>query len=176
MLKFLLLGLLQRRNHYGYELKVAFEELTGGTWPINEGQVYSTLARLERDGLVRATVVEQDLLPNRRVHELTPEGELALKRWLAEPAEEPVRLKDDWFAKVLVQGLVASDRWPELIGAQREAGLRRLAELAEASEDPTTPLLTRLVLEGAMLQVEAGLRWLDRCEEHLLGLAGLEDG
>jgi DNA-binding PadR family transcriptional regulator len=175
MLKFVLLGLLGRQRRHGYELRAAFDELTGGTWPVNEGQVYSTLGRLERDGLVRAAVVEQELLPNRRVYELTAEGQLALKRWLAEPADEPVRLKDDWFSKVLVQGLVAPERWPELIGAQREAALRRLAELGEAREDGATPVLTQLVLEGAMLQVEAGLRWLERCEDHLIGLAGGED-
>jgi DNA-binding PadR family transcriptional regulator len=173
VVKFVLLGLLQRHDRYGYELRAAFDELTGGTWPINEGQIYATLARLERDALVRSILVEQELLPNRKVYELTIEGELALKRWLGEPAEEPVRLKEDWFVKVLVQGLVAPDRWPELIGAQREGGLRRLADLEEAHADPATPLLTQLVLEGAMYQVEAGLRWLEACEDRLMQLAGL---
>ena len=174
MVKHVLLGLLEGRARHGYELKVAFDELTGGTWPVNEGQIYATLGRLERDGLVAAAVVEQDLLPNRRVYELTPAGELALKQWLTEPADEPVRLKDEWFVKVLVRALVAPDRWMELVGAQRQAALRRLAELEEARDDPATPLMTQLVLEGAMFQVEAGLRWLEVCEERLANLA--EDG
>src|SRR5437870_4462930 len=103
MVKFVLLALLGVRRRHGYELKVAFEELTGGTSPVNEGQVYSTLSRLERDGLVASALLEQELLPNRRIYELTAEGRLALKRWLAEPGDEPVRLKEDWFVKVLVQ-------------------------------------------------------------------------
>jgi DNA-binding PadR family transcriptional regulator len=167
MLKHVLLGLLQRRSRYGYELKAAFDELTGGTWPVNEGQVYATLSRLERDGLVTSVLVEQELLPNRRVYELTPAGALALKRWLAEPADEPVRLKDEWFVKVLVQALVAPEGWGELVGAQREAGLRRLAELQEVRDDPATSLITELVIEGALFQVEAGLRWLEVCDERL---------
>src|SRR5947209_2287312 len=150
MLKHVLLGLLQRRRRHGYQLKADFDELTADTWPLNEGQVYATLGRLERDGLVASAVVEQELLPNRRVYELTPEGRLALKRWLAEPADEPVRLKDEWFVKVLVQALVAPEAFGELIGAQRESGLRRLADLQEVSRDPATGPITELVLEGAI--------------------------
>src|SRR5207302_433000 len=114
-----------------------------------------------------STLIEQELLPNRRVYELTPAGEVALKRWLAEPADEPVRLKEEWFVKVLVQALVAPERWGELVGAQRAAGLRRLAELQEVRDDPATAFMTELVIEGSLLQVEAGLRRLDACEERL---------
>ncbi len=176
MVKQVLLGLLQERSRHGYDLKAAFEELTGGTWPVNEGQIYATLARLERDGLVTSSVVEQDLLPNRRVYELAPAGSVALKGWLAEPADEPVRLKEEWFVKVLVQALVAPDRWRELVGAQREAGFRRLAELQEVRDDPGTPPMTQLVIEGALLQVEAGMRWLEACEDRLDGLDGNQEG
>ena len=171
MLKHVLLGLLQGRGRHGYQLKAAVDQLTGGTWPVNEGQVYATLSRLERDGLVTAAVVEQELLPNRRVYELTAAGALALKRWLAEPTDEPVRLKEDWFVKVLVQALVAPERWGELAAAQREGALRRLAELQEVRDDPATSVITALVIEGALFQVEAGLRWLEVCEERLEGLA-----
>jgi DNA-binding PadR family transcriptional regulator len=167
MVKHVLLGLLQGRRRHGYELKAAFDELTGGTWPVNEGQIYATLSRLERDGLVLSALVEQALLPNRRVYELTPSGALALKRWLAEPADEPVRLKEEWFVKVLVQALVAPEQWAGLVSAQREAGLRRLAELQEVRDDPATSPITELVIEGALFQVEAGLRWLELCEERL---------
>ena len=118
-----------------------------------------------------SAVVEQELLPNRRVYELTPGGRLALKRWLAEPADEPVRLKDEWFVKILVQALVAPDNFGQLIGAQREAGLRRLADLQEIDRDPAAGPITELVVEGAVLQVEAGLRWLEACEERLGNLA-----
>ncbi|HWW52383.1 MAG TPA: PadR family transcriptional regulator [Acidimicrobiales bacterium] len=167
MVKHVLLGLLQGRGRHGYELKAAFEELTGGTWPVNEGQIYATLSRLERDGLVVSALVEQELLPNRRVYELTPSGVLTLKRWLAEPADEPVQLKEEWFVKVLVQALVAPGEWAALVGAQRQAGLRRLAELQEVRDDPATSPITELVIEGALFQVEAGLRWLELCEERL---------
>jgi hypothetical protein len=76
-------------------------------------------------------------------------------------------LQDEWFVKVLVQALVAPDRWAELVGTQRQAGLQRLAELQDARDDSATRPITALVIEGAMLQVEAGLRWLEACEERL---------
>ena len=63
MLKYLLLALLARAPQHGYELKQAFEEMLGGTWLLNIGQVYTTLGRLEEDGLIEPTVVRQDLLP-----------------------------------------------------------------------------------------------------------------
>jgi DNA-binding PadR family transcriptional regulator len=167
MLKHILLGLLQNRPRHGYELKLAIEEMTGGTWLVNEGQVYATLGRLEKAGLVSASTVEQALLPNRRVYDLTAGGRLALKRWLAEPADEPVRLQEEWFVKVLVQLLVAPERWDEVVGVQRESGVYRLAELTDIRDDPETPPVTRLVVEGAMLQLRAGLEWLDVCEDYL---------
>ncbi|CUU53592.1 Virulence activator alpha C-term [Parafrankia irregularis] len=47
-----LLALLAERPMYGYQLRAEFEARTGSTWPLNIGQVYTTLRRLERDGLV----------------------------------------------------------------------------------------------------------------------------
>ena len=167
MFRFVLLGLLRGRARHGYDLKSAFEELTGGTWPLNDGQVYTTLARLERDGLVTSVLVDQELLPARRVYELTPAGRAALKVWVAAPPEGPISLKDPWFTKVLVQGLAGREEALALLWSQRETGLRTLSELAEAKAADETTARAGLLLEAAILQVEAGLRWLDVCEQRL---------
>ena len=66
-----LLALLERGARYGYQLRAEFEEATGGTWPLNIGQVYTTLSRLERDGLVRA-LPESD--GGQRPYEITDDG------------------------------------------------------------------------------------------------------
>src|SRR6185436_4030481 len=71
MLKYLLLALLAKAPQHGYELKQSFEDMLGGTWLLNIGQVYTTLGRLEEDGLIEPTVVRQDLLPDRKVYSLT---------------------------------------------------------------------------------------------------------
>ncbi|HYZ93581.1 MAG TPA: PadR family transcriptional regulator [Actinomycetota bacterium] len=165
--KYALLGLLATGRRHGYDLKGAFEDLLGGSWELNIGQVYTTLARLERDGLVRSRIVPQDLVPDRKVYEITPAGRTELKRWLGEPANGPVRLKDELLVKVLVQSVVKDGDAGDLIARQRLQHLQTLSQLSELREDEDLNPATRLIVEGAMLHVEADLEWLDLCEERL---------
>jgi DNA-binding PadR family transcriptional regulator len=167
MLRAVLLALLAKEPRHGYDLKQTFERLLAGTWPLNIGQVYTTLSRLERDGLVRAETTSGAQAPDRRVYTLTPAGHEELSRWLDEPMDEPVPLKQEVFAKILVQQIVG-DREPyALIWRQREVYLRLLAELTERQDAAGADSTTGLLLEGAILHVEADLRWLDVCEERL---------
>ncbi|MGH2759422.1 MAG: PadR family transcriptional regulator [Actinomycetota bacterium] len=167
MIKFLLLGLLAKCDRHGYELKGLFEQLFGGTWPLNPGQVYMTLERLEEAGLVTSKRVEQELLPDRRVYSITEDGRQELKRWTAEPAEGPIRLRDELFAKVLTAMLSEQGDAIGLIWAQRRTHMQALADLRARRSDPSLHPATRLVLQGAILRTEADLRWLDQCEEYL---------
>lgn len=167
MLKYVLLSLLAQEPRHGYDLKTAFEALLGGTWPLNIGQVYATLGRLERDGLVESEVVPQELLPDRKVYAITAAGREELARWLAEPTEGAIRLKDEFFIKFLVSQLVASDGSLALVWKQRQVYLQRLAQLTALQGDPSQDGATRLLLGAAVLHVEADLRWLDLCEEEL---------
>jgi DNA-binding PadR family transcriptional regulator len=167
MLKYVLLGLLAAEPRYGYELKTVFEEVLGGTWPLNIGQVYTTLTRLEREGLVECQVVPQDLLPDRKVYSLTSRGRTSLARWTNEATEGPVRLRDELFLKVLVASLADPKAAVTLLRRQRQHHLRSLAELTRLLEEPTGHPSTVLLLEGAALRLEAELRWLDLCEERL---------
>jgi DNA-binding PadR family transcriptional regulator len=167
MLKHALLGLLAREPRHGYDLKSAFEMMLGGTWPLNIGQVYTTLSRLERDGLVESQVVEQDLLPDRKVYSLTLAGQEELERWLAEPRKGTIRLKDEFFIKLLVHQLTTSDGSLALIWKQRQVYMQTLAQLSALRADPSLDAITKLLVEGAVLHVEADLQWLDLCEERL---------
>lgn len=167
MIKFLLLGLLAGRARHGYELKALFEGLFGGTWPLNPGQVYMTLARLEDEGLVTSEVVEQDLLPDRRVYSLTEEGRQELKRWTTEPSDGPIRIRDAMVAKVLTAMVSEDCDTTELIWAQRRNHLQAIADLRARKLDSSLSAATALVLEGAILRAEADLRWLDLVEERL---------
>src|SRR5439155_20459473 len=103
MLKFVLLGLLDAEPRYGYELKAVFEQLLGGTWPLNIGQVYTTLSRLERDGLVECHLVPQELLPDRKVYALTDAGRAELTAWAEQPDTGPVSLRDEFLLKIAVR-------------------------------------------------------------------------
>jgi DNA-binding PadR family transcriptional regulator len=163
MLRFLILGLLSVAPRHGYELKQAIEDHFGGTWPINPGQIYTTLDRLERDGFVERTVVTQDVAPDRHVCSVTEAGRAELKVWLGEPVEPVVRVKDELFAKAVVARIADNGAATDLIWRQRDLALRAMGAITRARDDadPTS----RLLLDGALLRLEADLAWLDRWEE-----------
>jgi DNA-binding PadR family transcriptional regulator len=159
-----LLGLLHKEPSHGYELKLAIESLYGEPWPaVNIGQVYSTLARLERAGLVRSASVAQESRPDKKVYELTADGREALARWMDDVAP-PGRVRDAFISRFalalrtrLVDPVVLIDR-------QRRAYLRRLRELNELAAATTAPV-ARLAVEAAVLHLQADLRLLEYCEE-----------
>lgn len=165
MVKNVLLGLLARGPKHGYELKQDFEDLLGGTWPLNVGQVYTTLGRLERDGLIAGEDVPQDTRPDRRVYSLTEEGRTELKRWAHEPVAEPVNLKDDLLLKVLVHAVLDSGEAEALLWRQRREYMELLARVSGLRSSPATA--TRLLAEAAVVHIEADLRWLEVCEREL---------
>ena len=167
MLRHALLGLLEKEARHGYDLKRAFESLLGGTWPLNIGQIYTTLGRLERDGLVESEVVEQSLLPDRKVYSITGPGRGELARWLSESTPGPIRLKDEFFVKLLVQQLVDSRGSASVVRGQRRVYMQTLAQLTVLLDDPDLDPATALVVEGAILHVEADLEWLDLCQKRL---------
>lgn len=165
-----LLALLAQSPAHGYDLKLRLEGDFGAAWPaVNIGQVYSTLGRLERDGLVVSESVSQESRPEKRVYELTGRGRDELRHWLAAPAEAP-RLTGDVFMKLLLAGLPGLapivDR-RGMVERQRAAWLQLLRDVnARALEgDPSTP--DNLLLEGAVLHLQADLKWLELYEHQL---------
>jgi DNA-binding PadR family transcriptional regulator len=170
-----LLALLDGEPRYGYQLKTAFEATTGGVWPLNIGQVYTTLDRLNRDGHVAEVGPGDDA--GRRTYTITEDGRAELARWLgASPADAPPP-RDELMLKVLLALGTASVDGREVIQGQRtgivealQAHRRRLR--AETGRDDG--LVSRLVVDALVLRLEADLRWLDLCEERLIAQAGTE--
>ncbi len=167
-----LLAVLAAAPAHGYELKQAIEKLFGDLWPpVNIGQIYTTLARLERDGLVRGSHVAQEHRPDKRVYELTADGRRELRVWIATPSAG-LRLKDEFFTKLILAGLpgVADGSDPAaLIERQRTAFLQSLRDLNDLAlrhdAGADTPAL--LLIEGALLHLQADLKWLDLCADRL---------
>ncbi len=163
-MKFPFLALLASGPAHGYELRHALEERFGSTLPpLNAGQIYTTLARLERDGLVAGADVPGDTR-QKRVYELTDAGRAALAAWVDTPTSA-TRLKDEFFMKLVLAGAagVASPR--TLIDRQRREYLQALRDLGGVS--PNGNPVASLLAEGASLHLEADLKWLDLCEEQL---------
>jgi DNA-binding PadR family transcriptional regulator len=164
-----LLALLAKEPAHGYELKQALEETFGRAYPApNIGQIYVTLQRLERDGLVRGEDVVQASRPNKRVYALTEAGRQALAAW-AEVPSDGVHVRDQFFTKLVLAPLAGTTDRMALINKQRRHYLnlmRGLSGLATATDRGNR--IARLLIEGAMLHLQADLDWLERCQEELV--------
>lgn len=171
MIKHTLLGLLNDGERHGWDLRASFELLLADTWPLNDGQVYTTLGRLERDGLVTSHTVEQRDRPDRRMYRITTAGRDELRRWLSETPTTAPLLKDELFLKVLVQAVTGTGDPDVLLHHQRQHLVNALAGLTRRRTEPGTPPATALLLDGAILRVEADLKWLDEVEHRLRTLA-----
>ncbi len=174
-MRHVLLGLLDKEPAHGYELKQLLDERLGQlSPPVNIGQIYTTLRRLERDGLVRSAEVSQHDRPDKRVFELTDQGRDDLEQWLAETTVD-VRVREPFFLKLLV-AMNGSGRDPlTLVDGHRRALLRRLREV-QTLEDLNGKPVERMVVEGAVLHLQADLRWLEVCEQLLTGSKSDEEG
>ena len=162
----LFLTLLASRGGYGYELRQALEGEFGDLLPtLNAGQIYTTLARLERDGLVVGRDVVADTR-GKRVYTLTDAGRAVLAEWIAIPVPG-TRLKDEFFMKlVLVAGAgLAEPR--HLLEGQRREYLQSLRDLDGLLETRATSATAELLVEGAILHLKADLEWLDMIEQRI---------
>lgn len=167
-MKYVLMSLLARQPAHGYELHHEIEErLRGLMSSVNPGQIYATLQRLERDGLIAGVDVEQAERPNKRVYELTSDGAAELREW-AEAPSPPTYFRNEFFVKLVAVGLSGIGDIRTLIARQRRECLQALrdAEALLASEAASDPAVA-LAAEALQLHLEADLEWLERCEERL---------
>ncbi|PYY36374.1 MULTISPECIES: PadR family transcriptional regulator [unclassified Curtobacterium] len=156
------LALLVAEPGYGYQLRGEFEHRTGGSWPLNIGQVYTTLDRLERDGLVARGDADDD---GHVVYTATDAGREAVDRWFNEPVPTK-RGRDELAIKFAIAVTVPDVDVRHLVQVQRTAALRALQDLTrlKRTTDPATELAWSLVLESMVFQAESEVRWLDHVE------------
>lgn len=168
-MRFALLALLAQGPAHGYELKQAFDELFHTVYrTLNAGQIYTTLSRLERDGLVQDQVIPQEGRPDKRVYELTSAGGQELEKWFAKPVIGP-RLKDEFFMKLILAHVAAIADAGEIIARQRSEYLQMLHELNELIMRSGTGIqaTSNLLIKGAILHLKADLEWLELCEQEM---------
>ena len=162
----LFLTLLTGRSAYGYELRQTLEREFGDLLPtLNAGQIYTTLARLERDGLVVGQDVPEDTR-GKRVYMLTDAGRAELSEWIENPVPG-TRLKDEFFMKfvVLASARLAEPR--QLLEEQRREYLQSLRDLNALLEANGKGPAAELLVEGAILHLKADLEWLELIEQRL---------
>ena len=161
-----LLALLADGPRHGYQLKVEFERDTGEVWPVNVGQVYTTLQRLERDGMV---VAGDEDAEGRISYELTDDGRREVASWYATPVDRSVPSRDEVTMKLMlaIAGHGGADAGA-VVTVQRAATMTALQDYtrlkADAGRDDPAWVLQ---LERLIMIAEAELRWLDRVEDRL---------
>jgi DNA-binding PadR family transcriptional regulator len=168
--KHTLLGLLAQRPRHGYELHQAFEALVGGknNWEVKPAQVYTTLSRLEKSGLVVQVSVEQEGGPEKVIYTITETGQKELQDWLSEPVKTQHQ-RDEFFLK-LILNLVSEGSDPtKIIYTQRASLYQELHDLTtqRAEANPQSELAYILLMDQAIMRVEADLRWLDLVEARI---------
>jgi DNA-binding PadR family transcriptional regulator len=161
-----LLALLREGAKYGLQLRQEFEAGTGEVWPLNVGQVYTTLQRLERDGLVESDDPEGE--GPQKGYRITVAGGRELERWLRTPAGAGAPPRDELVIKVLVALRVPGVDVHELIQVHR----RRLVELMQQythvkAEAPGDDVGLALVVDAELFRLEAVVRWLDAADARL---------
>ena len=166
-----ILGLLAQRPRHGYELHAAFEALAGGqaNWQLKPAQVYTTLARLEESNLVDcASDVGEGAEPDRRIYAITPEGVQALQEWFASGVSTGHQ-RDEFFVKLMV-ALASGETDPlRLIQSQRACLYQEMHAATRQRDgyDPRLEMAQILLVDKAIMHLEADLRWLDIVEMRL---------
>ncbi|MBQ1090958.1 PadR family transcriptional regulator [Streptomyces sp. B93] len=170
-----LLALLEPGSRYGSQLRTEFEARTATSWPLNIGQVYTTLGRLERDGMV----VQEGVDEARRVrYALTEAGRAELRAWYARPVERATPPRDELAIKLVMAvaapgvdaGQVLRTQRRHVTEALRTYVRERERALARAAPGHPEEVARLLLLEQRVCHAEAELRWLDHCEARLSGL------
>ncbi|WP_327736432.1 PadR family transcriptional regulator [Streptomyces nojiriensis] len=174
-----LLALLERGPRYGSQLRTEFESRTGSTWPLNVGQVYTTLARLERDGLV---VPDGEDAAGHTLYAITDAGRTELLQWYGRPVDRANPPRDELSIKLAmavgapgvdIRAVIQSQRHATIKAMQDYTRLKAtaLAAVESGRSRERDDVAWLLVLEQLIFQTEAEARWLDHCEARLVRLS-----
>jgi DNA-binding PadR family transcriptional regulator len=169
-----LLALLERGPSHGYQLRAEFDAATGATWPLNVGQVYTTLDRLARDGLVT-----QDGAPDgdgRIAYRITDTGRDEVRAWFSSPVTRQGAPRDELAIKLALAVTTPGVDVVAVVQTQRRAtitSLQEMTRLKAGATDVAADLAWSLVLDALVYRAEAEVRWLDHCEARVARAAAV---
>ena len=161
-----LLALLSEGPKYGLQLRQEFESKTGEVWPLNVGQVYTTLQRLERDGLVESEDSAEEG-PQKGFH-ITAEGQAELANWLRTPPDFSSPPRDELVIKVLVAFELPGVDVHDLVQVHRRYLVELMQQWTRIKEDEAeSDLSLALVVDAELFRLDAVIRWLDTADGRL---------
>jgi len=170
-----LLALVSEGPTYGLQLRQEFAARTGDEWSLNVGQVYTTLQRLERDGLIASEDVCDDERQKR--FRITDNGAAELSAWLKTPSEVTAPPRDELVIKVLIASRVPGVDVHELLEVHRRHVKQLMQEWSRLLEDEgASDLSLALAVDAELFRLEAVIRWLDAADGRFARAAsGLDD-
>lgn len=161
-----LLGLLSEGPKYGLQLRQEFEARTGEVWPLNVGQVYTTLQRLERDGLAQSDDVEDD--ERQKNYRITDKGSEELAHWLRTPPDLSEPPRDELVIKVLVASRLPNVDVYEVIQVHRRYIVQLMQQWTHLKEDESQfDIAFALAVDAELFRLDAVVRWLDAADGRL---------
>jgi len=170
--RYAMLALLSEGPRYGLQLRDEFEARTGEVWPLNVGQVYQTLQRLERDGLVESDGTSDQGPQNH--FRITAEGERELAAWLRTPPDLSSPPRDELVMKVLMALYVPSADVHAVIQAHRRYVVELMQRWTRIREDDAGDFNTALAIDAELFRLDSVVRWLDAAEARVNRAAGDE--
>ena len=169
--RYALLALLAEGPKYGLQLREEFEARTGEVWPLNVGQVYTTLQRLERDGLAESDDAAQDdqqKTPQKtpqKTFRITADGEAELAGWLRTPPDMTAPPRDELVMKVLVAMRVPGTNVHDVIQVHRRYLVELMQQWTRIKEaEAESDLSLALVVDAELFRLDAVIRWLDAAD------------
>ena len=159
-----LLALLSEGPKYGLRLQNEFVARTGEVWPLNVGQVYTTLQRLERDGLVEADVEGER---SQKRYRITASGAEELAGWLRTPPELVPPPRDELVIKLLVALQIPGIDIREILQAHRRHAIEVMQRYTRIKADAAQDVPLALVADAELFRLEAIVRWLDAADVRL---------
>jgi DNA-binding PadR family transcriptional regulator len=163
-----LLGLLESGPRHGYDLKRAFDDTFGCDRPLHYGQVYATMSRLLKNGLVEVDGIEAGAGPERKRYAITEAGVTDVEQWLGQPENPEPYLQSTLYTKVVL-ALLTGRSAAGLLDTQRHEHLRLMRELTERKRHGD--LADQLICDHALFHLDADLRWLELTAARLDKLA-----
>jgi DNA-binding PadR family transcriptional regulator len=162
-----LLAFLSEGPKYGLQLRQEFEESTGEVWPLNVGQVYTTLQRLERDELIESDDRGDEAGPQKVFH-ITEAGRAELDTWLSTPPDMTEPPRDELVIKVLAALRVPGVSVHHVIQVHRRYVVELMQQWTRLKEDEEDVDLTfALVVDAELLRLDSVVRWLDAADGRL---------
>lgn len=163
-LRYVILGLLRERPHYGYEIKRNFDQILGDIWPVSYGQLYPTLKKLSSSGHVSMETMPGKKAIDKNVYSLTDKGRRDFQEWFEKKSKKTqITVKDEFSLFLFFVNDSEVERLLPVIRKNHDLVSRQQAILQGRLEGlrHDAPFVQRALIKKMILHLEAERIWLE---------------